>query len=64
MAHISDYSTENQYTAKIKKSNRLTPPDVDEIRELLLEVQVPEFTCDVDQSFGVLVKTISGSFSS
>lgn len=57
MAHISDYSIENQYKAKIKKSNRLTPQNVEEVRELLLEVQVPEFSCEVDQSFGVLVKT-------
>ncbi|MDH5381118.1 MAG: ferredoxin-NADP reductase [Cyclobacteriaceae bacterium] len=57
MAHLKDYSTSNQYRAKVLKSERLTPEDTNEVREILLEVQEPEFNCQVDQSFGVLVKS-------
>jgi len=61
MAHLSDYHTDKQYQAVVKKTERLTPKDTEEVRELLLEVQDPGFDCEVDQSFGVLVKT-SGEF--
>lgn len=57
MAHLSDYSIDNKYNATILRSERLTPADTDEIREIVFEVKSPEFVCDVDQSFGVLVKT-------
>lgn len=63
MAHLSDYNTEKQHQAVVKKTERLTPGDTEEIRELLLEVQDPEFDCEIDQSFGVLVKS-SGEFGS
>jgi ferredoxin--NADP+ reductase len=43
------------------KTERLTPEDSDEVREIELEVQEPEFRCEVDQSFGVVVET-SGEF--
>lgn len=56
MAHLSDYNTNNKYIATVKKTKRLTPEDTEEVREILLEVQDPEFHCEVDQSFGVLVK--------
>ena len=61
MAHLSDYDIEKQYQATVKKTARLTPLDTEEVREILLEVKQPEFECQVDQSFGVLVKT-SGEF--
>ena len=55
MAHLADFDVKNKYQATIKKSERLTPADTEEIREIVLEVQ-PGFECQVDQSFGVLVK--------
>lgn len=61
MANLSDYSTAHQYHAKVKKTERLTPQDTDEVREILLEVQEKDFNCEVDQSFGVLVDT-NGEF--
>jgi len=61
MAQLSDYSTDKQYHATVKKTERLTPSDTDEIREILLEVKEPGFKCEVDQSFGVLVDT-NGEF--
>jgi ferredoxin--NADP+ reductase len=61
MAHLSDFNIENKYQATIKKTERLTPEDTEEIREILLEVKEPEFECHVDQSFGVLVKS-NGEF--
>ncbi|HQU60473.1 MAG: hypothetical protein KDD02_20785 [Phaeodactylibacter sp.] len=45
----------------MKKTERLTPADTEEVREIVLEVKQPGFDCHVDQSFGVLVKT-SGEF--
>ncbi|HFA49184.1 MAG TPA: ferredoxin-NADP reductase [Bacteroidetes bacterium] len=61
MAHLSDFNTENKFQAVIKETNRLTPADTEEVREIMLEVQDPGFACEVDQSFGVLVKS-SGAF--
>jgi ferredoxin--NADP+ reductase len=61
MAQLADYNVETRYQAKVKQTKRLTPADTDEIREIVLEVQDPEFECEVDQSFGVLVQT-SGEF--
>lgn len=58
MAHLADYKTDLQYQATIKKTERLTPADTEEVREILLEVQQEDFDCEVDQSFGVLVKTM------
>ena len=54
MAHLSDYNTRPRYQAKVRKTERLTPAYTDEVREILLEVQQPEFNAQVDQSFGVL----------
>lgn len=61
MTYLADFSIEKQYQATVKKTERLTPEDTEEIREILLEVKQPEFECQPDQSFGVLVKT-SGEF--
>lgn len=61
MAHLADFDIEHKFTAKVKQTERLTPPETDEVREIRLEVQDPSFECKVDQSFGVLVKT-DGSF--
>lgn len=61
MAQLADYNTENRYKATVKKTERLTPEETDEVREIQLEVNQPDFDCEVDQSFGVLVKT-NGEF--
>ena len=61
MAHLSDYDTSKRFTARIKKTKRLTPVDTDEIREIILEVSNPEFNIEINQSFGVLVET-DGAF--
>jgi ferredoxin--NADP+ reductase len=55
MARLSDLNTQNKYQAIVKKTERLTPADSEEIREIMLEVKEPEFECHVDESFGVLV---------
>lgn len=60
MAHLADFDIETKYKAIVKNTSRLTPIDTEEIREISLEVQ-PGFECQVDQSFGVLVKA-SGEF--
>jgi ferredoxin--NADP+ reductase len=57
MAQLADYNVDTRYQAKVLSTKRLTPPETDEVREIVLEVQDPDFTCEVDQSFGVLVET-------
>jgi ferredoxin--NADP+ reductase len=56
MARLTDFNTEKQYRATIRKTERLTPAEVEEVREIVLEAE-PEFECQVDQSFGVLVQS-------
>lgn len=56
MAHLIDFDTDKRYKAVVKNTSRLTPPESEEVREIVLEVKDPEFKCEVDQSFGVLVK--------
>ena len=58
MAKLADLNTGNKYQATIQKTDRLTPAGTEEVREILLEVKQPEFECQVDQSFGVLVKAM------
>lgn len=60
MARLADFNTEKKYQATVKKSERLTPAETEEIREILLEAP-EDFECQVDQSFGVLVKS-TGEF--
>ena len=57
MAHLLDFDTEKKYKAVVKKTSRLTPAETEEVREIVLEVKDPGFECEVDQSFGVLLKT-------
>ncbi len=56
MAHLADFDIDVKYKAKVKKTERLTPADTEEVREILLEVKQPDFEVQVDQSFGVLIK--------
>jgi len=60
MAHLADLDTEKHYRATVIKTRRLTPADVEEIREIVLKTPA-DFACQVDQSFGVLV-TAAGEF--
>ncbi|ANQ52248.1 ferredoxin-NADP reductase [Flammeovirga sp. MY04] len=61
MTHLSDYPTEKRYSAVVLKSDRLTPEDTEEVREILLEVDDYNFKIEVNQSFGVLVRA-NGDF--
>lgn len=61
MAKIADFINGTRYQAKVKSTKRLTPPDTDEVREIIFEVDDPHFECKVDQSFGVIVKS-DGAF--
>lgn len=45
-----------RYSATVLKTNRITPDRDEEIREIVLEVDDMEFSCEVDQCFGVLTK--------
>jgi len=56
MARLADFNINQQFKAVVQSSRRLTPQDTEEIREIILEVQDPSFMCNVNQSFGVLIK--------
>ena len=61
MAHLADLNTENTYRATVKKTERLTPTDAEEVREIVLEVRDSSFEVEVDQGFGVMVAS-TGEF--
>jgi ferredoxin--NADP+ reductase len=58
MAQLSDYLSGTHYKAIVKSNKRITPPDTEDIREINIEVQDKNFHCNVDQSFGVIVKYV------
>ena len=60
MAYLSELDVDTKYKAVVTSTERLTPPDAEEVREIILEVE-SGYKCKVDQSFGVLVKS-SGEF--
>ena len=57
MANLSDFDIDRRYKAVVKNTTRLTPADTEEVREIVVEVKNPDFQCEVDQSFGVLVNS-------
>jgi ferredoxin--NADP+ reductase len=61
MARLADFDTDHQYQAVVMQTKRLTPPETDEVREIVIEVKDSGFHAEVDQGFGVLVKS-SGEF--
>jgi len=61
MTRLADYNIEKKFNATVKRTERLTPVDKEEVREISLEVQDLDFECRVNQSFGVLVPT-TGEF--
>ena len=52
---LSDYDTETRFDATVVESVRITPPDADEIRHMVLEVEDPSFRFRLGQNIGVLV---------
>lgn len=61
MAYLADFNTDHTFQATVRKTERMTPAETEEVREILLEVNDPAFNCEVDQSFGVLVNA-TGEF--
>lgn len=56
MTHVTEFISDTRFQAKVLKTQRLTPENTDEIREILVEIEDPEFEIRPDQSFGVLLK--------
>ncbi len=55
LKHLSDYDTEPRFGATVVSNERLTAPDAaEEVRELVLEIDRPEFRFQLGQSIGVL----------
>jgi len=55
MARLSDFDTTQKYVATIDRSERLTPEGTEEVREIVMEVKQKGFSCEINQSFGVLI---------
>jgi ferredoxin--NADP+ reductase len=52
---LADYDTESRLAATVVSSERITPEQSpEEVRELILEVDAPDFSFQVGQSIGVL----------
>lgn len=51
---LTDYAIGNPYTAKLKSNERLTPPETDEVRHLVLSIPDATFNFIEGQSIGVL----------
>ncbi|KAA3611202.1 MAG: ferredoxin-NADP reductase [Calditrichaeota bacterium] len=56
MARLQDYDIKTQHKAIVKKTDRLTPEGTEEVREIVVEIDRPEFEYKVGQSVGVLVE--------
>jgi ferredoxin--NADP+ reductase len=53
---LADFDTSERHHAEVISSVRLNPGSPDaEVRELVLEIDAPEFTCEVGQSLAVVV---------
>ena len=52
---LQDYDISEKYTARVLKTTRITPVTTDEVRDIVLEVERPDFRYEVGQSIGVLV---------
>jgi ferredoxin--NADP+ reductase len=56
LMRLEDYPTEPRYPADLIASTRITPEESgEEVRELILEIDAPEFRFGIGQSIGVLV---------
>jgi ferredoxin--NADP+ reductase len=55
VTRLEDYDTETRYRATVVSSERITSADADaEVRELVLDVDRPDFSFEIGQSVGVL----------
>ena len=52
---LTDYDTTQKFHAVVKQSRRITPDDCEEVREIILQIQDPDFCFSIGQSIGVLV---------
>jgi ferredoxin--NADP+ reductase len=52
---LQDFESGNSYTARVVSSDRITPPDTEEVREMLIEVDAPGLDYAPGQSIGVIV---------
>jgi ferredoxin--NADP+ reductase len=53
--HLDEYDTDPRFQATVVSSERITPAESDEeVRELVLDVERPDFPYEIGQSIGVL----------
>ena len=51
---LDTYDTTTQVLARVAQSTRITPPQADEVREIVLDVAQPDFTPVAGQTVGIL----------
>ena len=55
VTRLEDYDTDTRYGATVVSSERITSAESDEeVRELVLDVDRPDFSYEIGQSIGVL----------
>ena len=54
VTRLEDYDTDQQFQATVVSSERITPEDTAEVRELTLDIDKPGFELELGQSVGVL----------
>ncbi len=54
VTRLEDYDTEQQFQASVVSTERITPEEAPEVRELTLDIQKPGFDLRLGQSIGVL----------
>lgn len=55
MTRLSDYDASRPCAALVKSSHRITPPDVPEVRSILLTIAHPDFSYREGQNIGIAV---------
>jgi len=54
VTRLEDYDTQQQFQATVVSSERITPEQAPEVREITLDLQTPDFELQLGQSIGVL----------
>ena len=52
---LQDYESADSYTANVLSSDRITPDETEEVRDMVIEVDAPGLSCAPGQSIGVIV---------
>ena len=55
LRHLSEYDTGTRHRATVVSSERITPAESDEVREIVLDIDREDFSYELGQSIGIVV---------